>query len=244
MLMYYYNNIGFLYKEKLRGMALEYRHELKFLVPEITLEKLKYRLEPFMDLDEHHPDEMYRIRSLYFDDYFDTCLNENLAGTDNRYKYRIRFYEDNLDFIKLEKKYKLHGMTKKEAESVSVSQVNSYLAGDSDVAEGRLTTELLAANIKSGMRPKCIVEYDRYAFVEPVGNVRITFDMNLRGSTEVDRFLDTSEEFCLPVLEPGWHVLEVKYDEFLPRHILQLVDINNLHRQSFSKYAIIREELK
>ena len=223
---------------------MEYRHELKFLVPDITLEKIKYRLNHFMEIDEHQESEFYTIRSLYFDDLFDTCLNENLAGTDNRFKYRIRYYRGNTDYINLEKKYKLRGMTKKESEKLDISTVNSFIQGDVDSGAGKLTTELYAASLRSGMAPKCIVEYDRCAYVEPVGNVRITFDMNLRGSTDVDRFLDTTEEFAIPVMEPGWHILEVKYDEFLPRHILQLVDINNLHRQSFSKYAIIREELK
>lgn len=223
---------------------MEYRHELKFLVPDVTLEKIKYRINSFMEIDEHQDSEFYTIRSLYFDDLFDTCLNENLAGTDNRFKYRIRYYRGNTDYINLEKKYKLRGMTKKESEKVDISTVNSFLQDTVDSGNGKLTTELYASFLKTGMAPKCIVEYDRCAFVEPVGNVRITFDMNLRGSTDVDRFLDTSEEFAIPVMEPGWHILEVKYDEFLPRHILQLVDINNLHRQSFSKYAIIREELK
>lgn len=223
---------------------MEYRHELKFLVPDTTLEKIKYRLNPFMEIDEHQKSEFYTIRSLYFDDLFDTCLNENLAGTDNRFKYRIRFYRGNTDYINLEKKYKLRGMTKKDSENVDISMVNSFLQDNADIGNGRLTNELYAANMKSKMAPKCIVEYDRCAYVEPAGNVRITFDMNLRGSSDVDRFLDTSEEFAIPVMKPGWHILEVKYDEFLPRHILQLVDINSLYRQSFSKYAIVREELK
>ena len=223
---------------------MEYRHELKFLVPETTLQKIKYRLNPFMEIDEHQKSEFYTIRSLYFDDLFDTCLNENLAGTDNRFKYRIRFYRGNTDYINLEKKYKLRGMTKKDSENVDISMVNSFLQDNADIGNGRLTNELYAANLKSKMAPKCIVEYDRCAYVEPAGNVRITFDMNLRGSSDVYRFLDTSEEFAIPVLKPGWHILEVKYDEFLPRHILQLVDINSLYRQSFSKYAIVREELK
>lgn len=221
---------------------MEYRHELKFMVSDLTIETLRYRLEPFMMPDEHHPD-FYRIRSLYFDDIYDSCLNENLAGTDDRFKYRIRFYEDSMDYINLEKKYKKQGMTKKESEGLTPEQVKAYLDDDFNVENKQLTTELLVANLKSQMKPKCIVEYDRFAFVEPAGNVRITFDMNLRGSTETDRFLDTSEEFTIPVMEPGMHILEVKYDEFLPKYILELVDVNNLRRQSFSKYAIVREVL-
>ena len=226
---------------------MEYRHELKFMVSDLTIEKLRHRLEPVMEKDEFH-DDFYTIRSLYFDDLFDSCLNENLAGTDDRFKYRIRFYDDNKDYINLEKKYKRRGMTKKESQHLSLDQVSAFMEGleglgECDSLSDDLSTELMAAGLKSGMMPKCIVEYDRLAFVEPTGNVRITFDMNLRGSKDVERFLDTDDEFALPVIEPGMHILEVKYDEFLPKYILQLVDLNNLHRQSFSKYAMVREVL-
>ena len=221
---------------------MEYRHELKFLVPDITLEKLHHRLSQVMELDANQQDQSYRIRSLYFDDYFDKCLSENLAGTDDRFKYRIRLYKSNLDYINLEKKYKYRGMTKKQAERLDVETVKLCMTAMHELnPTGPLLTELYASFIKSGMRPKCIVEYDRCAFVEPVGNVRITFDMNLRGSGDVDRFLDFSEDFTLPAMAAGYHILEVKYDELLPKHILRLVDINNLQRQSISKYAYIRE---
>lgn len=223
---------------------MEYRHELKFLVSDITLEKLKYRLAPIMEIDGNQVEDFYTIRSLYFDDLFDTCLNENLAGTDDRSKYRLRFYKGSLDYINLEKKYKLRGMTKKEQENIDKAWVEQLLENETIENRGELTTQLLAASCRAGMKPKCIVEYDRCAFVEPAGNVRITFDMNLRGSMDVDRFLDTDTDFTIPVLPPGWHILEVKYDEFLPRYILQLVDDNNLQRQSFSKYSCIRKELE
>ncbi len=222
---------------------MEYRHELKFLVPDITLEKLRYRLSTVMDLDEHQSEESYNIRSLYFDDYFDKCLNENLAGTDDRFKYRIRMYRGDNDYINLEKKYKYRQMTKKQSETVNVADVEHCMREGFYESDGVLSTELFVSYMKSGMRPKCIVEYDRCAFVEPVGNVRITFDMNLRGSADVERFLDYSEDFTVPVLPAGMQILEVKYDEFLPRHILQLVDINDLQRQSISKYALVREAI-
>ena len=220
---------------------MEYRHELKFYVPDLTIEKLRYRLSAVMDTDEHHDIDGYTIRSLYFDDYFDKCLNENLAGTDDRFKYRIRLYNGNTDFINLEKKYKYRLMTKKISEAVSKDEVINCMSDGFYEGDGSLAAELYAMHHQSGMKPKCIVEYDRVAFTEPVGNVRITFDMNLRGSADVDRFLDFTEDFTIPVLPAGYHILEVKYDEVLPRHILQLVDMNNLHRQSISKYALVRE---
>lgn len=222
---------------------MEYRHELKFMVSELTLEKLRYRLSAVMELDKNQQAESYMIRSLYFDDYYDKCLNENEGGTDDRYKYRIRMYRGNANYINLEKKYKYRTMTKKVAQQVDETFVNKIMAEGGTENSGSLTMELYADYLKSGMRPKCIVEYDRCAFVEPVGNVRVTFDMNLRGSSDVNRFLDYSEDFTIPVLPTGTHILEVKYDEVLPRHILQLVDTNELQRQSISKYALVREAI-
>ena len=144
-------------------------------------------------------------------------------------------------------------MTRKVSERLSVPQVQAYIDGVSDPFDGTLysdenkpgslVTELYAMQQKSGMKPRCIVEYDRCAFVEDVGNVRITFDMNVRGSAEVDRFFDMSSDFMLPAIEPGYHVLEVKFDEFLPTYLRELVDLNDLHRQSVSKYALVREAI-
>ena len=73
--------------------------------------------------------------------------------------------------------------------------------------------------------------------------MRITFDTNIRGSAEIDRFFDSDEDFMVPAMEAGYHVLEVKYDEFLPNYLREMVDLNDLHRQSVSKYAIVREAI-
>ena len=223
---------------------MEYRHELKFWVSDLALTKLKYRLEPLMRHDDYQPTEFYRIRSLYFDDLWDSCLSENEAGVDDRRKFRIRYYNENLKYINLEKKSKKNGMTKKDGEILTLDQVREYMAGTSDLTAGPVSTELFVAAQNAGMKPKCIVEYDRCAFVEDVGNVRITFDCNVRGTDEVERFLDFSEDFMIPAMEPGFHVLEVKYDEFLPTYLREAVDLNSLHRQSISKYGLVRQAIK
>lgn len=219
---------------------MEYRHELKFQMSDLDMVRLKHRLEPLMSLDPNQQNEFYTIRSLYFDDFSDSCFSENLAGVDRRSKYRIRLYEDHTDYINLEKKSKLHGMTKKESERLDLSQVLPYIDGTSELTAGPLTTELFIKQQSQGLAPKCVVEYERCAFTEEAGNVRVTFDTNIRGSLDVDRFLDFSEDFMMPSTEPGMHILEIKYDEFLPTYIREAVDLNNLLRQSFSKYAQVR----
>ncbi len=73
-----------------------------------------FRLQNLLPYDSHAGENgQYAIRSLYFDDYDDSCLRENEAGVDNRRKYRIRLYNGSADRLQLEIKRKRHGMTQK-----------------------------------------------------------------------------------------------------------------------------------
>ena len=66
----------------------------------------------------------YMIRSLYFDDLADTCLNEKLDGIMNRDKYRIRYYNKDPDsLINLEKKSKRGDICIKSSELLSKDEV-------------------------------------------------------------------------------------------------------------------------
>lgn len=219
---------------------MDYRHELKFLVPETDLVRLQNRLSALMSLDQHQKGDFYTIRSLYFDDLFDSCLEDVRSGTDRRHKFRIRLYNASSDVIHLEKKSKYRGMIRKESEALSVDECLAYMDALPVSAQGPVSRELLYGILSAGMAPRCIVEYDRTAYVEPAGNVRITFDRNIRGTMRIDRFLDSDSGDYIPVLPAGMHVLEVKYDEFLPEYLLQAVDLNSLMRTSFSKYAYVR----
>ena len=68
-----------------------FRHELKLLCSAQDLAIVRARLKNLLPFDTHAGENgQYTIRSLYFDDYNDSCLRENEAGVDNRRKYRIR----------------------------------------------------------------------------------------------------------------------------------------------------------
>lgn len=106
-------------------------------------------------------------------------------------------------------------------------------------ADTDLKKELYAQIKGSGMHPVCIVEYERTAFVEPVGNVRVTFDRNISGCENCTNFLE-KEIPLIPLLPKGQHVLEVKYDELLPEYIAEVLNLGVLQRTSFSKYYYAR----
>ena len=89
-------------------------------------------------------------------------------------------------------------------------------------------------------RPKVIVEYDREPYICRNGNVRVTFDTNIRSSNCVDDFFE-KKIFARPVMPSGYHLMEVKYDEFLPGFIAQLLETSHMNQSSYSKYRLCRE---
>lgn len=227
-------------------MKMEYRNELKFEVSDFDLNRIKYRLLPLMHLDSHQGTGGYQIRSLYFDDLYDSCMFEKEMGISYREKYRLRIYNNDFDYIRLEKKTKYAGLTKKVVQKLTQSDYDAILANDINYLytilsqnTGTLLEEFALKILHKKFSPKCIVTYDRFAFIEKTGNVRITFDQNISGSKQVEKFFQPNI-FSVPVMPPAHQILEVKYDELLPHYILQALDLGCLRRQSFSKYYITR----
>lgn len=225
---------------------MNYRHELKFMVSDQEIEILRYRLKPLMQTDKYHDEGTYMIRSLYFDDLEDSCMTENADGVDNRRKFRIRIYSGDDDVIKLEKKIKHRGMTCKISENLSKELCLTYMSGRAPALtedSGGLQKELFAEMKMNGMHPTVIVGYERTAFVEQRGNVRITFDRNISGSEKISSFLDTRFT-SVPVLPKGQHILEVKFDQFLPQYIGDVLQTGTLQQMSFSKYYYSRNPIQ
>ena len=200
------------------------------------------RLKNVMSQDIHQEGDCYEIRSLYFDDLWDRCLDENEAGVDRREKYRIRIYDPRSDVIHLEIKEKNRGLTKKRACDLSREECLAIMEGELPLnIDGRAPINSLQLQMRcNGMEPKVIIAYERTAFVHPSGNVRITFDRNIMASSCREDFLEDRVSGMVPVLPAGMHVLEVKYDEFLPDTIAQQLEIGKLRKTAFSKYYLGR----
>ena len=221
----------------------KYRHEYKYLIDSgqraVTLIKARGLMKP----DPHAgKDGSYIIRSLYFDDRNDTCFFQNEAGTDPRAKYRIRYYDDDTSFIRLEKKIKRRGMTQKRSCPLTVEEADSLAKGEFPVISSDMPEEkrrLLLELISHGMLPKVIVTYRRIPFIYNAGNVRITFDGDITSSDETSRLL-TRDYRQRPVLPPGKCILEVKWDELLPLHIKSMMQLDTLQWSTFSKYYTCR----
>lgn len=222
---------------------MEYRHELKYVVTEAQIALLQSRIQGLIPLDSHVGESgMYRIRSLYFDDYDNSCYLENEIGTDPREKFRIRIYNGDGGRINLELKRKEHGMTQKISCLLSEAQCRELMAGRALPVDGSYPPILQKLNLLMRTRllwPKVIVEYERIPYVDKLGNTRITFDQNMTSSDDVSRFLETDIR-RRPIMPAGQHILEVKYDEFLPDYVYRNLQLNGLRQTAFSKYYLCR----
>lgn len=221
---------------------MKYRHELKFLLSEKQMYIIEQRVKSYLKCDKNQIDGSYTITSVYFDDIYDSCLRENIEGYDLRKKYRIRIYDHNFECIKLEKKEKVHNMTKKTAVNLKKSeawQLINDCSYDIVTTNDKLKELLLEMKIK-GLMPKTVVEYDRSAYIYEIGNVRITFDKNIRATTKIKNYWQDDTQ-SMPLMQGGQHILEVKYDELLPSFIYNILDIGILQKSGFSKYAQSRK---
>lgn len=185
----------------------------------------------------------YTIRSLYFDDYHNTCYYDNLSGVDPREKFRIRIYDANTSFIRLELKQKQRGMIRKLSCPMDAELCRKLMKGEMTKltkAEEPLYRKLFIEQNTRLLKPKVIVEYDRVPYVYRDGNVRVTFDTNIRSSVDIGSFLD-GKIATRPVMETGYHVLEVKFDEFIPDFIHHAIQMDKLRQTAYSKYCLCRK---
>ena len=220
-----------------------FRHEYKYLIDSRTEEILKIRAQGVLMPDSHADAAgSYYIRSLYFDDRYDSCLRENISGTDPRSKFRIRYYNSDTSVLHLEKKSKERGMTRKESCSLTLEECRQFMEGNIPEITGEMPDKkkkLFSEMMVRGLVPKVIVSYERLPFVYPGGNVRVTFDRKLVSSLQIESFLDGAN-MERPVFASGQSILEVKWDEVLPRHIQMVLNLDCLQWTAFSKYSMCR----
>jgi hypothetical protein len=226
------------------GNVRRFRHEYKYMIDTKQESILKVKAAGVLMSDSHvREDGTYLIRSLYFDDINDSCLLENLSGTDPRSKFRIRYYNLDTSRIVLEKKTKVRGMCLKDSCNLTLEECETFIHGGIPIINDEMPDmkkKLFTEVEIRGLTPKVIVTYERIPFIYSGGNVRITFDRKITSSFELDKFLsgDYNER---PVLGVGKSILEVKWDEIIPRHIKDTLRLENLEWTAFSKYYMCRK---
>lgn len=224
----------------------KYRHEIKFIISKQMSLVLKQRLALAMDVDKNsvNLDNTYFIRSLYFDDINSTAYYEKIDGVLYRKKYRIRIYNNDSSFIRLERKWKHNNMTSKDQLKISKENCINLLTNqfdniDKELLNHSLMKEFITDIKVFGLKPSVIVDYKRLAYTYPISEVRITFDEKIKSGL-YNCNLFNMDRITYDVIDNDEVVLEVKFNEVLPEHISIILQTIPMYRQAVSKFALCR----
>ena len=222
----------------------KYRNEIKFVINKDSAEILKQKLGLLMDVDSNSSDydNSYLIRSLYFDDIYSNAYYEKMDGVEYRKKYRIRLYNNDTSFIRLECKYKHENKTSKDQILIDKSICDKIINGNIEelnINEDNLLAKFVMDYRARNLRPSIIVDYKRLAYTYPVSDVRVTFDSKIRsGRYNYNLYDETIETY--KVIDDNEVILEVKFNEILPEQIAIVLSTVPMIRQAFSKFATCR----
>ena len=132
-------------------------------------------------------------------------------------------------------------MGNKRSAALTAQEAQAIIDGDLEwmLQSGRpLIQELYFKMLSQGLRPKTIVDYTREPFVYAPGNVRVTLDYDIRTGLNCTDFLNPD---CVTIPAGSAPIiLEVKWDEFLPSVIRDIVQLDGRRTAAFSKYAVCR----
>ncbi|MBQ2118539.1 MAG: polyphosphate polymerase domain-containing protein [Clostridia bacterium] len=212
------------------------RYEFKYLISAEQEAFFRRRLEEHMQVDQFG---LTSIASLYYDTPDYRLINRSIEKPKFKEKMRLRSYGLATDSspVFLELKRKAYGIVYKRRVQSTIPLVEKFFAREGDVcAGGQINHELTYfRDFYGDLAPACLVIYDRTAFFEPGGDLRLTIDNDPRYRTE-DLDLRISMEGT-SLLPEGWSVLEIKVQGAMPLWLSAILDEGHIYKNSFSKYG-------
>ena len=212
------------------------RYELKYLLTAEQTERFLAGLEGRMLLDQYGRTS---IASLYYDTPDYRLIRASLEKPPFKEKLRLRSYGLATDEtpVYLELKRKAYGIVYKRRVQTTLPLVRQFFAGNGDIcAGGQINHEITYfRDFYGNLAPACLIIYDREAYYEPDGNLRLTVDFSPR--YRVDQLDLTSSMSGRLLLPEGRTILEVKVQRALPLWLSALLTENGIYKSSFSKYG-------
>ena len=212
------------------------RRELKYLMDPAQTAFFRRRLEGHMRIDEYG---LTGIASLYYDTPDARLIRASLEKPAFKEKLRARSYglatEASPVFLELKRKY--DGVVYKRRVPSTVPQVERFFAGEDSLDGSEQIRKELAyfRDFYGTLAPACLILYDRTAYFEPGGDLRLTIDHRPRYRME-DLTLTKSMDGTL-LLPEGWTILEIKVQQAMPLWLTEALSAGEIYKSSFSKYG-------
>ena len=212
------------------------RYELKYLVSAEQRAFLEKRLRVLFRSDQYGETS---IASLYYDTPDFRLIRTSIEKPEFKEKLRLRSYGLATDSspVFLEMKRKAYGVVYKRRVQTTIPLVGKFFDGTGDIcAQGQINTELTYfRDLYQNLEPACLIIYDRTAFFEPDGDLRLTLDRNPRyRMTDLDLRVSMDGISLLP---EGYSVLEIKVQQAMPLWLTAILSEGKIYKTSFSKYG-------
>ena len=220
---------------------VEWKYILSAEQTKFFCERLKGHMEP----DAYG---LTTIQSLYYDTPDRKLIRTSIDKPEFKEKIRLRAYGPATDDspVYLELKRKAFGIVYKRRVQATIPEAERFIAGDLNLDEnGQIDREITYfRDYYKQLVPACMILYDRTAYAEPDGDLRLTIDRNPR--YRVDALSFCHAPVGIPLLNPGETILEVKVQDTIPLWLVRILSEGKIRRGSISKYgeAYRRERLK
>ena len=212
------------------------RYELKYLLSAEKTDYLRKRLEGHMKVDSFG---LTSIASLYYDTPSYQLIRTSVEKPPFKEKIRLRSYglATDTSSVFLELKRKAYGIVYKRRVQSTIPLVDKFFAGEGDIcAPGQINREITTfRDYYKTLVPACLIIYDRTAYFQPDGDLRLTIDNNPRYRWSHLNLEESMEGISL--LPEGWTILEVKVQEAMPLWLSEILDTGKIYKGSFSKYG-------
>ena len=217
-------------------IAVMQRFELKYILNPAQEASLKRAMAERM-----HPDMfgLTSIASLYYDTPDYRLVRSSMERPAFKEKMRLRSYgiATPSSPVFLELKRKAHGIVYKRRVQSTIPLVQNFFDVGGDICAGSQINREIAyfRDYYRSLIPACLIIYDRDAYLQPNGDLRLTIDYNPRYRLE---HLDlTNSMDGVSLLPEGHAILEVKVQQAVPLWLSKILDEGQIRKTSFSKYG-------
>ena len=217
-------------------IAVMKRYEVKYILSPEKVEFLKEKLKGRMEVDQFG---LTSIASLYYDTKNYRLVRSSLDKPEYKEKIRLRSYglATETSPVYLELKRKASDIVYKRRVQSTIPKVIQFFDGEKEaLPDGQINKEItFFRDYYQELVPTCLIIYDRVAYYEPGGDIRMTIDYNPRYRME-DLTLTESMDGT-PLLPEGCAILEIKVQGVFPLWLTEILDEGKIYKSSISKYG-------
>ena len=225
------------------------RYEIKYRIGNDKIPEIREYIKAHTDPDPHVGDSdkvMYTVRSIYFDTRNLDFYWEKIDGLKVRKKLRIRGYNLDKGFAFLEIKRKYSNCVVKERAKLPLVEIENII-NMLDIKQGEnasachnnqlVSNKFIYNIIKKNLLVKLLVVYEREPYIQKADpNVRVTIDKNIRSRYNPD-LSDLFNGDDLTLITNDFSILELKFNNFMPKWMRSMISDLKLRQESFSKYC-------